>query len=155
MLSLRITKGSRIYHLGKILVDAKFRGSRSKRCSVWTKVGDRRVKDISILRAWKRATNVNYLISTKQIQKDTLYNIYGTCSCETLSDLVFPLLFFITTGMKNAMKTTPQISSIGCIHQKGRASLTAESTCWDTFSRYGAAIQDPSTLAKHSLATYK
>lgn len=46
------------------------------------------------------------------------------------------------------MKTTPQISSISCIHQRGRVSLTAESMCWDTFSRYGATIQ----LAKHSLA---
>lgn len=47
-----------------------------------------RAMDISLLRAWKSTTNKNYLISTKRIQNDT----YGTCSSETLSDLVFPLL---------------------------------------------------------------
>lgn len=38
--------------------------------------------------------------------------------------------------MRNAMKTTQQTSSISCIHRRGRASLTAESTCWDISSRY-------------------
>lgn len=39
--------------------------------------------------------------------------------------------------MKNVTKTTPQTSSTSCIHRRGRASLTAESTCWVTCSRYG------------------
>lgn len=45
-------------------------------------------------------------------------------------------VFCIMTGMKSAMKTILQISSISSIHQRGGASLTAESMCWDIFSRY-------------------
>lgn len=47
---------------------------------------------------------------------------------------IFPC--FLITGMKNAMKIILQILSINCIHQRARAFLTAESMCWDIFSRY-------------------
>lgn len=59
-----------------------------------------------------------------------------------------PLIFTVITGMKNAMKTTLQISSISYIHQRGRASLTVEIMCWDIFSRYGSTVQHLSTVAK-------
>lgn len=60
--------------------------------------------------------------------------------------MFFSLLiaFFVLTGMKNAMNTTLQISSINCIHLRGRASLTVESMCWDTFSRYEPTVHPPS-----------
>lgn len=71
--------------------------------------------------------------------------------CDTISYLV---VFCVITGMKNAMKTTPPISSISCIHQRGRGCLTAGSMCWGIFSRYTATIQFTTLVKTRCLATY-
>lgn len=80
----------------------------------------------------------------------SIYIVWNTSSCR-FSQMYFLCLieFFLLTGMKNAMNTTLQISSISCIQQRGRAFLTVESMCWDTFSRYRVTMWDSSTLAKH------
>lgn len=53
------------------------------------------------------------------------------------------IVLFYTPGMRSAMSVTLLIFSTSCIHQRGKASLTAGWMCWDIFSRYKATVKHP------------